>query len=116
MGDGFMGKSDDKMSKDFDTMKDMMTNIYDRLGVINGRMDVMEEAVTKSRLGDAKKALVKKLEHRRDVKFRKKKIKAEEKEEAKKIKEGEKEEVLKKDEAYKKLQEEFNRARKALGH
>jgi len=108
-----VGKDDsmfeEKRNKDFDTMKEMMTNIYDRLGTINNRMDIVEEAVTKSRLRDAKEALIKKLEHRKDVKFRKKKIKEQEKEK-------EKEEVLVKDKAYKELREEFSKAKKALGH
>lgn len=101
----FMDEIEVKFSKDFDTMKEMMTNIYDRLGNINNRLDVMEEAVTKSRLKDAKNALVKKLEHRREVKTEKKKLKKEKKKK-----------IVKKDKAYKNLQVEFKKARKALGY
>lgn len=105
MGDGFMGKDKEKekLSEDFETMKEMMSSLFDRVGTVNNRLDVIETAVTRKRLKEAKEALIKRYEQRRDKKERLKKIKAEEKEQ----------ENLKRVEKQR-LKEEYEKAVRAL--
>ena len=94
-----MGKFSDieiKSGSDFETLKEMLSNIYDRLGTVNNRLDVVEEAVTRNRLKNAKTALVKKINITRE-KRQKKKV-----------------EKHKRKEAFKELEEEFKKKKEEL--
>ena len=84
--------------EDYETLKEILSNIYDRIGTVNNRLDVVEEVVTKSRLKNAKVALVKKINTTR------------EKRQKKKVEKG------KRKVAFKELQEEFNKKKGELGH
>jgi len=46
---------------DLDKIKEMLLDIYERFAKVNRRLDIIEEAVSKSRLKEAKKRLVKSL-------------------------------------------------------
>ena len=50
-----------KSLMDLQTMKEMITSLFERVGKINERLDIIEAAVTKNRLKEARKSLVKKL-------------------------------------------------------
>jgi len=94
-----MGKFSDmeiKSGSDFETLKEMLSNIYDRLGTVNNRLDVVEEAVTRNRLKNAKTALVKKINARVEKKQKKR------------------EEKHKRKEAFKELEEEFKKKKEEL--
>ena len=84
--------------ENFETLKEILSNIYDRIGTVNNRLDVVEEAVTKSRLKNAKAALVKKISVTREKRQKKRK------------------EKHKRKETFKELQEEFNKKRGELGY
>jgi len=82
--------------EEWKTLMEMMSNIYDRLGTTNNRLDVVEAAVTRKKLKTAKETLIKKFNARVEKSQKKR------------------QEKRKRREAYKGLEEEFKKKKEEL--